>query len=370
VSSFPALDVAIGLAFLYFVLALVCSALNETVAGVFKWRAQELEKAIWQILRSPEAEQQFFSHPLIQAAIDQGRKSATLDPAVTGSVKLRQRFRSTFTRYRRYPSYLHARTAIEALLDLGPTPSGAAPSDTPSPPDGTAPPRIVPESLRTPERTGLEAAIQAIGSEPTQRVLTAIFKSTGWDPVKFRQGAERWYDDQMERVSGWYRRRVQWWIFFWALLVAFALNADTFRIAHVLWTQPSVRSALVNQANATVSGAQGPTGATGTGTTGPTGAQSCQASCAVDKLRSLPVPLGWHFKKRASDPQGFPFRPWRTYDFFAKLLGLLLTTFALSLGAPFWFDTLSKIARLRNSGAPPAATQAVRIGEGEETRAG
>jgi hypothetical protein len=131
-----------------------------------------------------------------------------------------------------------------------------------------------------------------------------------------------------------------------------------------------VRSALVNQANATVSGAKGPTGASGTGATGPTGAQSCTGDCAVQKLRSLPVPLGWHFKKNPSDPQGFPFRPWRTYDFFAKLLGLLLTTFALSLGAPFWFDTLSRIARLRNSGTPPPTTDGVRSGEGDQQRAG
>jgi hypothetical protein len=40
------------------------------------------------------------------------------------------------------------------------------------------------------------------------------------------------------------------------------------------------------------------------------------------------------------------------------------------LGAPFWFDTLSKVARLRNSGAPPPASDAVRHGEGEETRRG
>jgi hypothetical protein len=358
-SNFPALDVALGLAFLYFVLALVCSTLNETVAGVFKWRAQELEKAIWQILRSQHAEQQFFSHPLIQAAIDAGRKRTTPDPAARQRAKGWSRFRSTFTRSRRYPSYLHARTAIAALLDLR------------APENKTPPKKLLPDDRpSTPETSELEAAIHAIGSETTQRALAAIFKSVGWDPVKFRQAAERWYDDEMERVSGWYRRRVQWWIFFWALLVAFALNADTLRIANVLWTQPSVRSALVNQANAAVSGAQGPTGATGTGPTGPTGAQSCVGSCAVQKLRALPVPLGWHFKKNANDPQGFPFRPWRTYDFFAKLLGLLLTTFALSLGAPFWFDTLSKIARLRNSGAPPSATQAVRQGEGEEARAG
>jgi hypothetical protein len=32
--------------------------------------------------------------------------------------------------------------------------------------------------------------------------------------------------------------------------------------------------------------------------------------------------------------------------------GWLLTVLALSLGAPFWFDTLSRLSRLRGSGKP------------------
>ncbi len=40
------------------------------------------------------------------------------------------------------------------------------------------------------------------------------------------------------------------------------------------------------------------------------------------------------------------------------------------LGAPFWFDLLSKVARIRATGAPPPASDAVRSGEGEQTRAG
>ena len=54
----------------------------------------------------------------------------------------------------------------------------------------------------------------------------------------------------------------------------------------------------------------------------------------------------------------------------AKFVGLALTIGAVMLGAPFWFDLLSKLGRLRNSGAPPTATDATRVGEGEETRRG
>jgi hypothetical protein len=36
-----------------------------------------------------------------------------------------------------------------------------------------------------------------------------------------------------------------------------------------------------------------------------------------------------------------------------KIVGLLLTAVALTLGAPFWFDLLSKLVKLRSSGDKP-----------------
>jgi len=38
-------------------------------------------------------------------------------------------------------------------------------------------------------------------------------------------------------------------------------------------------------------------------------------------------------------------------DWLLKLFGLLLTAFAVSFGAPFWFQLLMKIADLRGSGS-------------------
>jgi hypothetical protein len=58
------------------------------------------------------------------------------------------------------------------------------------------------------------------------------------------------------------------------------------------------------------------------------------------------------------------------WSWLAKLAGLALTTAALLLGAPFWFDVLSKFIRVRGTGAPPPATDSIRKGEGEAARAG
>jgi hypothetical protein len=37
----------------------------------------------------------------------------------------------------------------------------------------------------------------------------------------------------------------------------------------------------------------------------------------------------------------------------AKLAGLLMTGLALSLGAPFWFDVLTRFVNVRSAGTKP-----------------
>lgn len=51
---------------------------------------------------------------------------------------------------------------------------------------------------------------------------------------------------------------------------------------------------------------------------------------------------------------GVTFPPTRPGAFFAKVLGLLLTAIAISLGAPFWFDLLNKVISIRAAGRSPA----------------
>jgi hypothetical protein len=154
-------------------------------------------------------------------------------------------------------------------------------------------------------------------------------------------------------VSGWYRRRIQKVLWILAFVVAFALNADALQMAKRMWVEPSVRESLVTKAEAaTTQGAEG---------TDPS-----------ETLETLAVPLGWHFETQRDDPQGFPiYQDWEMiWALLSKLIGLTLTAVAISFGAPFWFDTLSKLARLRSGGAPPPASDAIRSGEGEQTRAG
>ena len=49
-------------------------------------------------------------------------------------------------------------------------------------------------------------------------------------------------------------------------------------------------------------------------------------------------------------PIGWSAPPSSTLDWLKTLLGWIITTAAVSLGAPFWFDLLGKVSNLRGSG--------------------
>ena len=42
----PVVDVAIGMVFVYFLLALIASGIQELVAGIFTWRGTYLRRAL------------------------------------------------------------------------------------------------------------------------------------------------------------------------------------------------------------------------------------------------------------------------------------------------------------------------------------
>jgi hypothetical protein len=332
--NFPALDVAIGLIFVYFVLALVCSGINEAIAGWARWRAQDLERGVWELLQDPEqgsqALEQVKQHPLIAPMLNPDNKaSASLSPPVKDG-------RPKTSRKTDFPSYIPSRTFVTALLGLDQAVVAVARDVD------------VREALRK-----VDQSIQAIPSKRVQEALTGLLHGAQGDAVAFRRATEQWYDDHMERVSGWYRRRIQKVLWVLAILVALTLNADSLQIGKQLWVDPSARAAIVTQAQATRSAAD----------TRPDPSQ---------QLDALPVPLGWHLATARHDPQGFPvYERWSMFwDLLAKLFGLAVTVVAITFGAPFWFDMLSKLARLRSGGAPPPATDAVRHGEGEQSRRG
>ncbi len=295
------LEVAIGLVFVYLLLSLLCSALNELIEAWLKNRAKNLEKGIRNLLSDPEQgglTAAIYDHPLIKAL---------------------------YRDKKNLPSYIPSHTFALALLDVmakrGPL------GDLPT--------------LR-------QAAAQLENRRVGQAVAVLIDDARG-DINQVGRNLEQWYDATMERVAGWYKRRVQVLILVLGIIIAAALNADTITIAESLSHDPALREALVATAQEYAK-QQAPAAKSD----GQAGVRSPERKLEEieAKIQALGLPIGWTLK--TGDPRSWPRD---TVTLGNKLLGLILTAFAISLGAPFWFDMLNKIIVFRSTVKPSGTTK-------------
>ena len=287
-----ALEIAISLALLYLLLSLMCSVLNEWVAGMLNMRATNLWDGVRNLLYDSEGTglaRQLYDHALVK---NLGRSG-------------------------KLPSYIPSRTFAMALFDLVAPVNG---------------------SVTTRTLQDIRSSVANISNEPVKKALVALIDDAGDDLKKARENVERWYDDAMDRVSGWYKKKTQLFILLWALAVTLSVNADTILIANTLAHDATMRTSLVAMAEVTAKEAL------------PENAEQAmerikKMSMEADKLG---LPIGW-----SREPNDRKSLPCDVGGWALKIIGLLLTTGAVSLGAPFWFDVLNKLVNIRSAGKQP-----------------
>src|SRR3954469_2633483 len=328
-TGLPALDLLIGLSFIYLLLSLLCSAIQEAIAGIFNLRARKLEEGIRNMLAGTTA------------------PTAGLATTIWNHRLMRSLYRTTLFRKKdRKPSYVPPRAFALALLD---TIAPEATQPTVGPP---APGKTVPTVTPKEQHDVLSALREKVSDlpDPAKNALLPLIDEARGDIDRARHNIEDWFDNSMARVSGWYKRQSQIILCVLAVAVTVGLNVDSLIIGQTLWKNDAVRSAVVNAANK-----QG-----GPGTTAPGGTTSLDTAAQnVSDVKKLGVPMGW--SEVARDPRHLAAKDWP-----GKAVGWLLSFIALSLGAPFWFDTLSRLSRLRASGKPETPLPASGRGQPHE----
>lgn len=317
------LDIALGMVFLFVLVSLLCSAVNEMLAQVFRMRSKNLEAGLGNLLQSGEGNKladDLYKHPLINGLSKPGQK----------------------------PSYIPPKNFTLALMDIMTGNTGKLPSDNKA-------------LIETIEKQGLFAKTEAGKS------IILLLHEAGDDAEKARKNLEGWYNDAMDRVGGWYKQKTQAVIFIVALIVCTALNIDSIKISQTLWTDIALRQALVEAASSTdiaglmtqASAEQKPAGDAAAAaqpnepapvedSTDNIQQSAKTAGVLVEQIKGLHLPIGWKLSDGQWAFAGFGFMEW-----LVKILGILITTFAGSLGAPFWFQLLNKIVDLRAAGKQP-----------------
>jgi hypothetical protein len=249
--------------------------------------------------------------------------------------------------------------------------------------------------------------------------LTAMIKEASGDVTQLIAEVEAWYNSAMDRVSGWYKYHTQKLLFGLGVLLAVTLNANTIIIVQALSKNATLRQSVVAAAQQYVSAnsakaagnagvnppaennAPGPSAGTNTTpeststeakTQGPATAPSGNGSSngtskgaagdnstdtakdlqnqiqgvhdQVDSLEGFGLPLGWSntwrptltYEKTDNAPQ-VPKYGTFVLAWLGVLAGWLITAFAVSLGAPFWFDILNKIMVVRSTVKPQEKSQ-------------
>jgi hypothetical protein len=394
--SFTMLDIAIGIVFVFVLVSLIASTINEIILSFLNMRGKELLAGLKTLLDDDDASglvNKIYNHGQIF-----GLFKGQFDPQKPGNL----------------PSYIPSQNFVMALLDILPSAAhlpqppppqqtalavaaaaGAAPGalqpgtqppaapqtasagtatagvTAPAPQPTTAPPvaqqtapssgstaatpPAPPEALAAVQQdatallANLRAAAQKLAADPkTEKVgkpLMSMLDAAEGDVAKLKKSVEDWFNGAMDRVSGWYKYRTQWMLFSIGLVLAALLNADTIRIVKQLSTDSTLRQSIVAAASNVKPPAAGP-GAT-------LQDQINLASTQISGLTSLGIPLGWD---RAPD---FPIQTAAALgSWLNMLLGWLLTAIAVSLGAPFWFDILNKIMVIRSTIKPGEKAQA------------
>jgi hypothetical protein len=314
------LDVAIGTTFVFLLASLGVTAANELLASLLRWRARNLADGLREMLDDPEGKglkKDLYAHPLIKSL------------------------------YRRQPgpSYIPSRLFAIALLDLS---APAAPGE----------PRSI-EGLRRAMQSCEDSVRRGDGSEErrsnaVQRVLLVLLQRAECDVqrgeqvvVRLEQYVELWFNGVMDRVSGWYKRRLQLVSLVVAAVFVVGLNIDAIRIVRGLSRDAVLRAAVTAQAVKLVE-APAPPAVHVDAPAAPLATAPAYAELHgdVSRLTGLGIPIGWGEELSEMEagraPKG---AGWA----FSKLFGLLLTTLAALLGAPFWFDVLNKVMAVRSA---------------------
>jgi hypothetical protein len=186
----------------------------------------------------------------------------------------------------------------------------------------------------------IEGAIKRLDNSHIRDTLLAQLTTANGDMEKLRDNLAHAFDGMMDRVSGIYKRYLKRISLVVGIVLAGLMNADTIKVGTSLWRDGSVRAQMVEvarsfNANPSAGGAD-------------TSLKDVEGAITQAQETLRPLPIGWPDKPDLRSAGSY----------IMKIVGLLLTGFAISLGAPFWFDLLGKFMNLRGTGPKPELTPA------------
>jgi hypothetical protein len=148
---------------------------------------------------------------------------------------------------------------------------------------------------------------------------------------------QQWYVEFTQRLTTWYKKKTRQRLFILGALLGLMINIDSVQLFGVYKNTPGARESLINyyEKNAVSLEQLANRKDSGVNIT-ETKKQIAGFQQKMDSLnKSIQLPVGIQYS--------FVLHPQQRWDaWILKLLGVLISGFAASFGAPFWFDVLKR----------------------------
>src|SRR5215470_11258328 len=122
---------------------------------------------------------------------------------------------------RTLPAYISGESFAEAVIDL-----------------------VVPDAAGQTTMDTIAENVKKLPDGPLKSSLQALIKNAQGDIGKFRTAVENWYNDHMDRVSGWYKRNAAKITLVAGAIVIVLLNINALTIGRTLYTESAVSMAV------------------------------------------------------------------------------------------------------------------------------
>jgi len=323
----PVLDLVILLAFTYFIGSLLLSTINESISqGLFRLRQGSLKKALEGLFFDPSWKEfiknRFIKSPHIQSLMREED---------------------------RYPAYIPSNNFILALIGI-----------------------LGSENYI---QGNLQKAIAGADLPGDfKKILMDIAAKADNKLEDFEKGLTAFYNDAMERAAGRYKKKIRLLLLILGFILAATFNLDTIKIANdalndkqqlkatadkIAATLPSIKldkDSLITIV--TIKDAEDKVLITQKASLDTMVNKTADAKgikSSIESFQSIQLiyeeTTSLHLGYLSWDD--FCNQWFRGGYFFIKLLGVLITAFALQLGSNYWFDLLNKAVNIRGVGRKP-----------------